>query len=70
MTEREKLIIHTDRLIMELYCLYKEYRSTILYNEDGNEKMCQVLRGGAFGLAQNFNELESIGVLNEQPKQN
>ena len=58
MTEREKLINHTDRLIMELYCLYKEYRSAILYNEDGNEKMCQVLRGGAFGLAQNFNELE------------
>ena len=70
MTEREKLISHTDRLIMELYYLYKEYRSAILYNEDGNEKMCQVLRGGAFGLAQNFNELESIGVLNEQPKQN
>lgn len=68
MTEQEKLIKHTDMLITELYCLYKEYRSTILYNEEGKEQMCQVLRGAAFGLAQNFNKLESMGVLNEQPK--
>lgn len=70
MTEREKLISHTDRLIEELYCLYKEYRRTIVYDEDGKENVCQVLKGCALGLAQDFNELERMKIYDERPKYN
>jgi len=58
MTEEEKLIKHIDMLIETFNEVYKLYRNTVVIDNNQKKRLCRVLMGGAFGLAQDFNELE------------
>ena len=58
MTEEEKLIKHIDMLIETLNELHKDYRNTIVIDNNQKRRLCRILAGCAFGLAQDFNELE------------
>ena len=60
MTEEEILIKHIDMLIEAFNEVYKEYRNTVVIDNNQKRCLCRVLVGGAFGLAQDFNELEKI----------
>jgi hypothetical protein len=60
MTVEEKLIKHINMLIETFNEVYKEYRNTIVIDNNQKKRLCRVLFGCAFGLAQDFNELEKI----------
>ena len=60
MTEEEKLIKHIDMLIETFNEAYKEYRNTVVIDNNQKKRLCRVLVGCAFGLAQDFNELGKI----------
>ena len=55
MNDADKIIKHIDGLVENLNWLYKEYKR----EEKKNIKagLCKALRGCAFGLTQDFNEL-------------
>ena len=60
MTEEEKLIKHIDMLIEAFNEVYKEYRNTVVIDNNQKKRLCRVLVGGAFWIAKDFNELEKI----------
>lgn len=68
MTEQEKIIKHIEKSMEILNDLYHDYRLAVEHNGWEQSVILGSLRNLAFGLARDFNELESIGVLNEQPK--
>ena len=70
MTEQEKLIKHIDKSMETLNDLYNDYR--LAAEHDGWEQSVILgsLRNLAFSLAQDFHELEWMGMFDEQPKQN
>ena len=52
---------HPPVLLIEAFNeVYKEYRNTVVIDNNQKRCLCRVLVGGAFGLAQDFNELEKI----------
>ena len=68
MTEQEKLIKHIDKSMETLNDLYNDYR--LAYEHDGWEQSVILgsLRNLAFSLSQDFNELEWMGMFDEQQK--
>ena len=70
MKEQEKLIKHIDKSMETLNDLYNDYR--LAAEHDGWEQSVILgsLRNLAFSLSQDFNELEWMGMFDEQPKQN
>ena len=70
MTEQEKLIKHIDKSMETLNDLYNDYR--LAYEHDGWEQSVILgsLRNLAFSLSQDFNELEWMGMFDEQQKTN
>jgi hypothetical protein len=70
MTEQEKLIKHIDKSMETLNDLYNDYR--LAAEHDGWEQSVILgsLRNLAFSLSQDFNELERMGMFDEQPKTN
>ena len=60
MTEEEKLISHIDMLIETFNEAYRDYRKKVVIDKNEKKCLCRVLVGCAFGLAQDFNELEKI----------
>ncbi len=70
MTEQEKLIKHIDDLIDTFRFLYRDYRCSKVLAEYERKRLCQALMGCAFGLAQDFNELERMKTYDERPKYN
>ena len=68
MTEEEKLIKHIDKSMETLNDLYNDYR--LAAEHDGWEQSVILgsLRNLAFSLSQDFNELEWMGMLDEQQK--
>ena len=70
MTEQEKLIKHIDKSMESLNDFYNDYKQAVEHNGREQRVILDSLHKLAFILLLDFNELESIGVLNEQPKQN
>jgi hypothetical protein len=70
MTEQEKLIKHIDKSMETLNDLYNDYR--LAAEHDGWEQSVILgsLRDLAFSLSQDFNELEWMGMFDEQQKTN
>ena len=70
MTEHEKLIRHIDKSMETLNDLYNDYR--LAAEHDGWEQSVILgsLRNLAFSLSQDFNELEWMGMFDEQQKTN
>ena len=70
MTEQEKMIKHIDKSMETLNALYNDYR--LAAEHDGWEQSVILgsLRNLAFSLSQDFNELEWMGMFDEQPKTN
>jgi hypothetical protein len=70
MTEQEKLIKHIDKSMETLNDLYNDYR--LAAEHDGWEQSVILgsLRNLAFSLSQDFNELEWMGMFDEQQKTN
>jgi len=68
MTEQEKLIKHIDKSMETLNDLYNDYR--LAAEHDGWEQSVILgsLRNLAFSLSQDFNELEWMGMFDEQQK--
>lgn len=60
MTEKEKLIKHTEDLINALNDAYKDYRNSVVANKGSKSLWCRILAGCAFGLAKDFSELEKL----------
>lgn len=58
MTDEEKLGKHIDDLIKCFNDYYKEYRLRYIAGKGDKRTLCRVLAGCAFGIAQDFNELE------------
>ncbi len=58
MTEEEKIGKHIDDLINCFNDYYKEYRLRFVARKGDKRELCRVLAGCAFGIAQDFNELE------------
>ena len=69
MTEQEKMLKHIDKSMEILNDLYNDYKMAV---EHGLEQVAILdsLSIGAIWLGRDFNELKSMGVLNEQPKTN
>ena len=70
MTEQEKMLKHIDKTIEVLNDLYNDYKQAVEHNGWEQSVILGSLRKLAFNLSWDFNKLETIGVLNEQPKQN
>ena len=70
MTEEEKLIKHIDKSMETLNDLYNDYRLAAEHNGWEQSVILGSLRNLAFSLSQDFNELEWMGICDEQPKQN
>ena len=70
MTEQEKLIKHIHKSMETLNDLYNDYR--LAAEHDGWEQSVILgsLRNLAFSLSQDFNELEWMGMFDEQQKTN
>lgn len=58
MTDQEKLIDHVDDLINSFNDIYRDFRQTTAQDKKQKKFLCRVLMGGAFGIAQDFNEIE------------
>ena len=70
MTEQEKMLKHIDKSMQELNYLYNDYKQAVEHNGGEKSVILGSLRKLAFNLSWDFNKLESIGELIEQPKQN
>ena len=70
MTEQEKMLKHIDKSMQELNYLYNDYKQAVEHNGWEQSVILGSLRNLAFSLSRDFSELESMGMLNEQPKQN
>ena len=70
MTEEEKLIKHIDKSMETLNDLYNDYKMAVEHNGWEQSVILGSLRNLAFSLAQDFHELEWMGMFDEQPKQN
>lgn len=57
MTDQEKLIDHVDELINSFNDIYRDFRQTTAQDKKQKMFLCRVLMGGAFGIAQDFNEI-------------
>ena len=69
MTEKEKLIKHIEKSMEVLNDLYHDYRLAVEHNGWERSAILGSLRNLAFSLAQDFHELEWMGMY-EQQKQN
>ena len=70
MTEQEKMLKHIDKSMQELNYLYNDYKQAVEHNGWEQSVILGSLRKLAFNLSWDFNKLESICELNEQPKTN
>lgn len=70
MAEREKLIKHIEKSMEILNDLYHDYKLAVEHGGWEQGILLQSLRNLAFGLAQDFNELERLEMFDEQPKTN
>ena len=70
MTEQEKLIKHIDKSMEILNDLYHDYKMAVEHDGWEQSVILGSLRNLAFSLSQDFNELEWMGICDEQPKQN
>ena len=70
MTDQEKLIKHIDKSMEILNDLYHDYKMAVEHNGWEQNIILGSLRNLAFSLSQDFNELEWMGMFDEQPKQN
>ena len=70
MTEQEKLIKHIEKSMETLNDLYNDYKMAVEHNGWEQSVILGSLRNLAFSLAQDFHELEWMGMFDEQPKQN
>ena len=68
MTEQEKLIKHIDKSMETLNYLYNDYRLAVEHDGWEQSVILGSLRNLAFSLSQDFNELEWMGMFDEQPK--
>ena len=69
MTEQEKLIKHIEKSMETLNDLYHDYKMAVEHNGWEQSVILGSLRNLAFSLAQDFHELEWMGMY-EQPKKN
>ena len=70
MTDQEKLIKHIDKSMEILNDLYHDYKMAVEHNGWEQNIILGSLRNLAFSLSQDFNELEWMGMFDEQPKTN
>lgn len=70
MTKEEKLIKHIEKSMEILNDLYHDYRLAVEHGGWEQGILLQSLRNLAFGLSQDFNELERMEMFYEQQKQN
>lgn len=70
MTEQEKLIKHIDKSMETLNDLYHDYKMAVEHDGWEQSVILGSLRNLAFSLSQDFNELERMGMFDEQPKTN
>ena len=68
MTEQEKLIKHIEKSMETLNDLYHDYKMAVEHNGWEQSVILDSLRNLAFSLSQDFNELEWMGMFDEQPK--
>ena len=68
MTEQEKLIKHIDKSMETLNDLYNDYKMAVEHNGWEQSVILGSLRNLAFSLSQDFNELEWMGMFDEQQK--
>ena len=70
MTEHEKLIRHIEKSMETLNDLYHDYKMAVEHDGWEQSVILGSLRNLAFSLSQDFNELERMGMFDEQPKTN
>ena len=70
MTEQEKLIKNIDKSMETLNALYNDYRLAVEHDGWEQSVILGSLRNLAFSLSQDFNELEWMGMFDEQQKTN
>lgn len=70
MKEQKKLIKHIEKSMEVLNDLYHDYRLAVEHNGWEQSAILGPLRNLAFSLSQDFNELERMGMFDEQPKTN
>lgn len=68
MTEQEKMIKHIDKSMEILNDLYNDYKQAVEHGGLEQVAILDSLSIGCVWLGRDFNELKSMGVLNEQPK--
>ena len=68
MTEQEKLIKHIEKSMETLNDLYHDYKMAVEHNGWEQSVILGSLRNLAFSLSQDFNDLEWMGMFDEQPK--
>ena len=68
MTEQEKLIKHIDKSMETLNDLYNDYKMAVEHNGWEQGVILGSLRNLAFSLSQDFNELDWMGMFDEQQK--
>ena len=70
MTEQEKMLKHIEKSMETLNDLYHDYRLAVEHGGWEQSVILGSLRNLAFGLSQDFNELERLEMFDEQPKTN